>query len=227
MTSRIVIPFRVIQDLSSSALDLAPHERCSRCDAQPAEYYETHLVKFQAGFTRYRTFSRKFSTSKSFQLRLPLCGQCQRMNFTEAPETMRKDDGPLGRLARWRSVGIALGTISAGIAFILLMKFVPLPAPYSQLGYFWLYPVSLSLFFFLMTFGLTALKSRGVIKSLINENYDIQLHRASVTTTMQYEMPGLDDAAVVIEIENDRWAAECASLNKWEYQKTSNLPEKE
>lgn len=215
MTCKIEIPFKTIKPLASGSLDLTNPKRCSRCNLSDAPYFETHILKYRGGIRPKQTFSRKFIHSISFRLRLPLCEKCYQKNFTEAPETMTRDAGPLAVAARYRSAGILSGSLIACVAFILLMKVVPLPATLTGINYLWLYPIALAALILCITYDLNWLKNRQIERELKTNNYDLQLHRAAVSARTQFEKPVDEDVAVVIELENDGWADECADFYGW------------
>jgi hypothetical protein len=218
MTIRINIPFKSIEKIDPPSLDLSNPARCSRCNAQPASSFETHPLKYQGGYLRSHAFSKDFEKSVTFQLRLPLCSDCYQKNFIEAPETMTRDQGPLGSAARLRSAGVIAGSLVACTAFILLMKVIPLPKNLARIEYLWLYLVAISAAILALTYGLSAIKYNHSRQMLKNGNSVIQLHRAAVLAKIQYEKPAADDVAVVIELNNDAWAEECAEFYGWTYQ---------
>lgn len=227
MTTNFYIPVKAIRELPSARLDLLKPARCSRCNDPLAPYFETHNLKYRAGFVRNRTFSRKFQTIISLSLRLPLCEPCYQKNFIEAPETMDKDRNKIARSARWRSFGIGLASIFTGFAFILLMKIVSLPSLISPENDLWLYLIGIAVFIYGFTFGLVEVKNRQLKRSLLADNYDLSLHRATAEAALQAEPPNPEDIAVTIKLENDSWAGECASNYGWEYKLEQPQPEKE
>lgn len=166
-------------------------------------------------------------TDQSFRMRLPLCNDCYKRNFTEAPETTTRDSGELARFARWRTAGLMTGSLIAGVAFILLMNVVPLPGTLAAIEKLWLYPIVLAGVVFAVTFGATKARNRSIENNLVAANYDIKLHRAYVIASTQPEIPTESDFAVFIELDNDGWARECAEHNDWEYRIKENQPEKE
>ncbi len=87
--------------------------------------------------------------------------------------------------------------------------------------------MTISAAIFTLTFGLTALQNRRIKKALQSAKYDIKLHRAFIIATTQPEFSAPKDIAVFIEMDNDRWAKECADQNGWEYRIKENQPEKE
>jgi hypothetical protein len=210
MTSFIQVPVKAIRELTSSQLDLFEPARCSRCNTLPAPYFETHPLKYRAGFMRNRTFSRKFQTVISFRLRLPLCENCYRKNFMEVPETMDRDKTSLGLAARWRSFGIILASLFTGASFILLMNVVNLPTSFAGGKSLWLSLITIAAALYALTFGAVALKNRQLKQQLLADKYDLKLHRAAVEATMQAETPEPDDVAVTVGLENDSWAPDCA-----------------
>lgn len=227
MTSQFFIPVSSISKMQNDTLELTAPARCSRCDTSPAPFYETHSLRYRAGLVRHFTPGRKFASEIPFRVRLPLCPNCYSSNFIEAPETLTHDSGTLGLIARWRSTGILVASLVAGVGFILLMEILPLPLALNSIERLWSYPMTISAAIFTLTFGLTALQNRRIKKALQSAKYDIKLHRAFIIATTQPEFSAPKDIAVFIEMDNDRWAKECADQNGWEYRIKENQPEKE
>ena len=227
MTSRINIPFKAIENLPSGSLDLVNPNRCSRCNSDSAPYFENHFLKYQGGYIRSHAFKKDFHSTVTFQLRLPICENCYQKNFIEAPETMKHDGGPLAGAARLRAAGIVTGSLVACVAFILLMKVIPLPAVLAAITYLWLYPIGLAALILGITYGLSAIKNQQIESMLKMNNFDIQLHRASVIAKVQFEKPMEDDTSVVVELNNDDWALECAKINGWKSSASETQIEKE
>jgi len=227
MTSQFFIPVSSITELHSDTLELASPARCCRCNASPAPFHETHPLRYRAGLSRRLTPGRKFASEIPFRVRLPLCPDCYSKNFVEAPETLTRDSGKLAGFARWRSTGIMIASLVAGVAFILLMDILPLPLALGSIESLWLYPMAGSAALFTVTFGLTTLVNRRVKKTLQSAKYDIKLHRAFIIASTQPEFSAPTDIAVFIEMDNDHWAKECANQYGWEYRIKENQPEKE
>lgn len=227
MTSRIEIPFRAIEDLEPGILDLIAPARCSRCGTQPAQFIETHPLKYQAGFIRSRTMFHKFKVEKSIRLQLPVCERCHQMDFTEAPESMLRGSDSYAVMARRRSAGIISASLIACTAFILLMKVIPLPTAPTWLGSLWIYLAAISVLGLLATNYFVSRENSKIKAQLHKNGYDMKLHRAAVTAKMQYARPAANDPAIVLQLENDSWASECAEKFGWQCTKLENHPEKE
>jgi hypothetical protein len=215
MAEKINIPARVVLENHSATLDLNFPARCSRCNAFPANYYETHQVKYEAGLINNRTFTKKFRTSKKISLRLPLCEACYQANFIENPDSCVKDQNKLGKIAHWHSVCFTTSSLVTGLAFILLMKVIPLPAEFPWLQFLWLMLIGMALLIFAISFGLLQLKNHQLRSSLKELNYDFQLHRAEVFAKMQKDDPQADDVAVTALLQNEDWAQECGDHYGW------------
>lgn len=227
MTSQFFIPVKTISELKSDALELTVPARCSRCNKAPAPFFETHPLRFRAGMSRRNTLRRKFSSDVTFRLRLPLCADCYTRNFIEAPETLTRDGGKLGNMARLRSAGIVTASLIACTAFILLMNVLPMPAPLAAVPNLWLYPMGASALVFMLTLGLTALKNRSLKMALQAVKYDIKLHRAYVIAATLPDTPEPSEIAVFVEMENGGWVKETADNHGWDYRVKENQPEKE
>ena len=219
MSTRILIPVNAILGLKSSSLDLVKPARCSRCDAKPADFFETHPLKYQAGMIRSHQFNKKFATTIRFKLRLPLCADCYQANFLEDPVSLAQDRNPLGKIAHLRSLGLTTGSLFAGIAFILLMQVIPLPAVVASIKYFWLYWVGVAALIFGITLGLAQIKNQDIKTSLSAKNYNFKHLRAITLAKIQIEKSESTNIAVILTLENDIWAKECAYNYGW---KTEN-----
>lgn len=219
MTSRISIPAKTVLDAKLNLLNLNFPGRCSRCDAPDARQRETFVLRYEAGKVPYHQFAKKFRVHKRVRVQLPLCESCYQANFIEAPESCEDDDTALGQFARLRSYGILAGSILGGSAFLFLMKVIPLPASAVWVQYLWLWLAGAALLLFAISFGLTERKNRQLRSQLTQA----RLHRANVFAKMQLEDPLPEDEAIVIEMENEAWAAECAAHHCWTCVKVENL----
>jgi hypothetical protein len=221
VTSRISVPARAVLEAKTDAIDLVSPGRCSRCDAASARQFETFALRYEAGKVRYHQFTQKFRSTKRIRVRLPLCELCYAANFIENPDSCEHDLTDLGRVAHRRSIGILISSVVTGAAFILLMKVIPLPKV-GWLQSLWLMLVGLALVSFAITFGLTERKNRQLRRRLTEAHYDERLHRADVFAKMQLEDPQPEDEAIVIRLENDQWAEECAGHYGWTVEKIKN-----
>ena len=215
MTTILKIPVHFVLENKEETLDLMPGVRCSRCDASPAAYFETHYVKYEAGMVNNRRITKNFRTSARVNLRLPLCESCYQKNFTEDPDSCRNDKNLFARIARWRKLGVNIGSVFAGAAFILLMKVVPLPENIPWLKFLWMILVLIAMIIYAITFGLMELKNRHLLGQLREKKFDFSLKRAEVFAVRQMEDPEPDDVAVTVAVRNDAWAYECAGQYDW------------
>ena len=227
MTTKLLIPAKAITENKCPTLDLGYPARCSRCNAQPAAFLETHPLRYKADLVPNRTIDRKFRTNISFKLRLPLCETCYQVNFIENPDSVVHDQTPLGQFSRARSIGIKVASSVAGIAFILLMKIMPLQSVIAASPNLWLYFIAAALVLFAITFGSTFLKNQSIKSSLTSSDFKVKLHRAVAYETIQIETAQPDDPAVFVTLENDQWAKECAEKNGWELELTHSTLEKD
>lgn len=215
MTTILKIPVHSVLENKSQTLDLMPGTRCSRCDTFPAVFFETHFVKYEAGLVNNRRITKNFRTSARVSLRLPLCESCYQKNFTEDPDTCRNDGNSFARIARWRKLGINFGSVFAGVAFVLLMKVIPLPESVPWLKFLWMILVLIAMGIYAVTFGLVELKNRRLLEQLRAKKFDFSLRRAEVFAVRQMEDPEPDDVAVTVALKNDAWANECAGQHGW------------
>jgi hypothetical protein len=205
--------------------DLASPSRCSRCDAANARQFESHPLKYEAGMIGVRQFTRKYRYNIKIRVRLPLCETCYRANFIENSNTCGLDPNPLGKTAHWMSIGITAGSLVACLSFILLMKVIPLPSTIPWIQSLWSILIGLALLIFVIVFGVTELINRKLRLSLNELGYNAQLHRADIYVKMQLEDPQPEDEAVVINMQNDGWAEECAYNHGWVFEKIESKSE--
>lgn len=225
MTTKISIPAGVVLENKPAILNLVFPDRCSRCDAANAGYSETHSIKYEAGLIRYRQFSKRFRFSVSLRIRLPLCETCYRANFLENPDSCKHDPTSLGKVAHWRSIGITTASLVACLAFVLLMKVIPLPAAIPWIQSLWSALIGLAFVLLAITFGLIEFINRNLRRYLSEHNYNAQLHRADINTSIQFDDPQPDDVAVMIHLQNDLWAEECAYHRGWVFEKIESISE--
>ena len=225
MTTKISIPAGVVLENKPAILNLVFPDRCSRCDAANASYSETHSLKYEAGLIRYRQFSKRFRFSVSLRIRLPLCKTCYQANFLENPDSCKHDPTSLGKAAHWRSIGITAASLVAGLAFILLMKIIPLPVAIPWIQSLWSILIGLALVLLAITFGIIESINKHLRRDLSEQNYNAQLHRADIDAGIQLDDPRPEDVAVTVRLQNDLWAEECACHHGWVYEKIESISE--
>lgn len=218
MTTRIIIPAKAVLEIKSGRLDLVHPSRCSRCDAEKSSQFETHALSYEAGFSRLHTYSKKFRSRIKFNLRLPLCETCYQVNFIENPDSCDHDATRLGKIAHWRSSGIIAASLIACLAFILLMKIIPLPANSLWFQWLWLILMGVALILYGIFFGLTELINQQIRRELGQSGRKASLRRAAVFAKMQMEDPQPQDVAVTTTLQNDAWAEECAAAYGWAFE---------
>jgi hypothetical protein len=225
MTTKISIPAKAVLENRSIMFDLVSPSRCSRCDAANAKQFESHPLKYEAGMIGVRQFTRKYRHNIKLRIRLPLCETCYQANFIEDPNTCSLDPNPLGKAARWMSIGIKAGSVVAGLAFILLMKVIPIPSTIPWIQSLWSILIGLALLIYAIVFGVTELTNRKLRLGLNERGYNARLHRAEIYVKMQLEDPQPEDEAVVINMQNDDWAEECAYNHGWIFEKVNSRSE--
>lgn len=225
MVTKFFIPASLVLENKPDLFDLVFPARCSRCNAASADHFETHSLKYEAGLIQYRQFSKKFRFSTKLRIRLPLCETCYQANFLENPDSCKNDLTPLGKAAYWRSIGITAASLVAGLAFILLMKIIPLPAGIPWIQSLWSILIGLALVFLAITFGIIESINKHLRHNLSEQNYNAQLHRADIAAGIQLDDPQPEDVAVTIRLQNDLWAEECARHRGWAYEKIESISE--
>ena len=224
MPTRILIPAKDILGIKGNSLDLVQPSRCSRCNSVPASQFETHELVYEAGLIRHRQFGKNFRSKVKFCVRLPLCEPCYQANFIENPDSCQHDPTALGKIAYWRSLGLVTGSLITCLAFILLMKVIPLPAAIPWMQSLWLMLIGLALLIYAITLGAVEIKNRQIRQSLNAENAS-KFRRAELFAKMQLEDPRPMDIAVTATLQNDGWAEECATFKGWTFEKIESKTE--
>ena len=219
MTIILKIPAGYVMENKGKPVDLQPRDRCCRCNAEPASQFESHFVKYEAGINPTRQITNKFHIRVRVHLRLPVCESCYQANFIEDADSCKLDENDLGKIAKWRARAINIISVFTGIAFILLMKIIPLPANVMWLQYLWLILVGAALFFYGILFGLMELKNRKLREQLSQSGFDFSSRRAEVFAVKQLENPNPEDVAVTVALKNEPWAEACAGHFGWEFEK--------
>jgi len=102
MSRRVLIPFQAIQSRDSSDWVINQPARCSRCNADPAPYFETHAVTVKIKRIAHRQVGTKYRSESHLLVRLPLCETCYQKSYLSDPDSLRYDDTPLGKEVRQR-----------------------------------------------------------------------------------------------------------------------------
>ena len=78
MAAKIEVPLSSVQEALGGFLVLDHPQRCSRCGAQPAEYYETHKLRLRIGANRPGLYRQPYRVSRVYPLRVRVCEPCYR-----------------------------------------------------------------------------------------------------------------------------------------------------
>lgn len=212
MPLKIVIPARIILEQKDAKLKLDQPRTCSRCGNTPADYIESHRLKLRAGLKHNPLPGKRYKLDHNYTLKLPLCARCYQLNFLEAPETLTGDANTLARLSQMQNLLRTLGGIIAALALLLLTPFVPATNPFAGVKAQWWIPMTAGVGLVLLGLysQVTAqMKLRRQLES--TGELDLTLTRAEVRTPLYAVPEDLNQVALEIKVENERWAQECAA----------------
>ncbi len=221
MPLKIMVPARELMELPQDSLDLETINRCSRCDRAPAEFFESHRLKFNIGHRSTHLLGKKFSFSKKYVLKIRVCESCYQSDFLTHPEALKDDKTPLGSVAKAQSLVWMVGSLLAGAGFLLLTPIVPDVPELQAIKAAWRLPVIAGVLVLLLAW-LYQRKQQGIVLSQLEKNTsNFQPHpRAAIESRIVTSSNHLDEIALRITFENEAWAAETAEYFHW---KTENL----
>ncbi len=104
MSSRLFIPYSALNPPETKELIINQPARCSHCNSEPADFFETHPVTLKAKRIPHRQIGRRYRTEKRLLVRLPLCEACYLNDYLLTPDSYSHDNTPLGmqRPAEWK-----------------------------------------------------------------------------------------------------------------------------
>ena len=211
MPLKIVIPASVILQQKDGILRLEHPVTCSRCGQTPADYFESHRLKLRAGLKHNPLPGRRYKLDHNYILKIPLCARCYQLNFLEAPETHTGDSNSLGRLSQLQNLLRTLGGIIAALALLLLTPFVPATAAFATMKAQWWIPMTAGVGLVLLGLYSQVTAQMKVRRALeATGELDLTLTRAEVRTPLYAAPEDLNQVALEIRVENERWAQECA-----------------
>lgn len=80
---------------------------------QPAEFYETHLLRLRIGAKKPGLYRQSFRINQPYRLRIRICQTCYQADFVTDVENLEHDQTSSGRLARIYARLYTLGAIIA------------------------------------------------------------------------------------------------------------------
>lgn len=216
MAAKIEVPLSSVQEALGGFLVLDHPQRCSRCGAQPAEYYETHKLRLRIGANRPGLYRQTYRVSRVYHLRVRVCETCYRSDFAVYPEEFVKDDTALGKLARLHSQLYTTGTIIACIGLLFMTNLIPADSAIGYIKPFWPYITAPGGLIILGVWLHQRSRQRRILESLENAGIDpAKRPRAEVRTPV---LETEDDPGAIplqIRIMDEEWAAACAARYNW------------
>ena len=220
MAIKIMVPGSAIHNLAEGDLVLNFPPRCSRCGATPANQFETHRLKFRAGYNTTHLYGKKYKVSKNYNLKIRICESCYHANYLSHPETMDRDATALGRSARIHSVLWLIGGMTAGLGLLLLTPLVPQVSFLGTLKSYWHLVTAGGVFVLLVAWLIQKNMQRKVFANLTEAKYDFDhLQRAEARTPILENADSNNGIALEIGLDNEEWGRECAEHAGWHSEK--------
>jgi hypothetical protein len=220
MAVKIMVPASAILENKEKTLVLDTPLRCSRCNRTPADFFESHRLKFRAGYTKTHLLGKKYAASREYTLKLRVCETCYQTDYLTAPETLDRDNTPLGRTAKRHSTAWMLGGLAAAVGFLLLTPIVPDTPALVVIKRLWQIPVVLGVLILLFTWLSQHAQQARVSKALHEAGQILQVvFRAEVRTPILADAQDGSVIALEIKLENELWAEECAGAKHWQAEK--------
>ena len=208
----MLVPLDRVQQALASGLVLDHPQRCSRCDAIPAEYYESHSLRLRIGRKRPGLYRQTYNINHAYNLKIRVCETCYLSDFVTSIEELEKDNTPAGRLARIYARAFTIGGVVAGIGLLLMTNLIPADSSLGGVKLYW--PL------------ITGVGGVIIITAWLHQRYRMRkvmeaLECAGKTITSQpraeVRTPVLDDEndpqAVPLEVslQDEAWLSECAA----------------
>jgi len=215
MASRLYVPYSAL-DPSGGELIVNPPSRCSHCNSEPAEFFETHTVKLKTNRIPRRTVGRKYRNVRQLLVRLPLCQACYLNDFLIEPDSYTHDATPQGSEARRTSLLSSIAGFVAAFSLLLITPFIPAVGVLTFAKSYW---------YILMAAGLVILGVAYVFQQRYRKIVSSELAkirpegskfpRALVWANAVRREPLSTTEMIEIQLENEDWANECARTNHW------------
>ena len=216
MPDIILVPLKDLQPSLGGSFTLDHPQRCSRCGAVPAEFFETHELRLRAGQKRGGYYRPRFELNKPYLLKIRICRDCYESDYLITPETMKRDATPAGRKARGYALLTTIGGTAAALGVLLVTPLVPAVSFLATLKTWWQAIVLLGLLFVFAAWFIQRQQQKHLQAELTAHGVTpAGRARAEVRTPI---LPANPDAAAIpleINIADPEWAKECADQHHW------------
>lgn len=216
MSSRLFIPYSALTPPETKELIINQPARCSHCNNEPADFFETHQVTLKAKRIPHRQIGRRYRIEKRLLVRLPLCEACYLNDYLLTPDSYAHDATPLGATARRNGRLADVAGLLAALSIILITPFVPAVGFLSTIKTYWYLLLILGLVMLGIIWVMQKMSQRQVRKSLaLVRPGGSNFPRAQVWTN---SIEGdFEPSSIILEVnlENINWADDCSHLNAW------------
>ena len=227
MAVKISVPLESVLPALNGKLTLDYPQRCSRCGAQEANFYETHLLRLRIGAKKPGLYRQSFRINQPYRLRIRICQTCYQADFVTDAETMEHDQTSLGKLARIYARLYTIGAIIACGGLLLMTNIIPATGAAGAIKPAWPYLVAVGGAIVLGVWLHQRNRQRQLLARLNKSGVELARRpRAEVRTPILAEEN--DPLAIPLEIrmQDEQWAGECAIYYHWEYEPDSTTPPK-
>jgi len=212
----MLIPLKDLQPSLGGSLVLGYPQRCSRCGAAPAEYFETHELRLRAGQKRGGYYRPRYELNKPYHLLIRICRDCYESDYLITPETMKRDATPIGRKARTYALLTTIGGTAAALGVLLLTPLVPAVSFLATLKAWWQAIVLLGLLFIFAAWFIQRQQQKRLQAELSAHGVTPEDRtRADVRTPILRANPDEEAIPLEINITDPAWAKECADQHHW------------
>lgn len=216
MPDIILVPLKDLPPSPGGSLVLDHPQRCSRCGAATAEFFETHELRLRAGQKRGGYYRPRFELNKPYQLKISVCRDCYESDYLITPETMKRDATPIGRKARTYALLTTIGGTAAALGVLLLTPLVPAVSFLATLKAWWQAIVLLGLLFIFAAWFIQRQQQKRLQAELSAHGVTPEDRtRADVRTPILRANPDEEAIPLEINITDPAWAKECADQHHW------------
>lgn len=216
MSIKVMVPASDIIALKNHTLLLDTPQRCSRCNLVPANYYETHRLKFRVGYRNTHLYGKKYKIADNYLLKIRVCETCYQTDYLTHPEMLDRDTTVQGRIAKFHSIAWTLGGMLAAVGFLLLTPIIPETPAFQPIKSLWQVPVILGVLTLFLTWLSQRKQQNRVLHELENSGTDFQSRqRVEVRTPILVDDKDLSVIALEIKLDNAAWAEETAKYYHW------------
>lgn len=217
MPLKIKVPLNRVQQVLTSDLVLDRPQRCSRCSAEPAEFYETHRLKLRVGRKRPGLYRQTYRVNQPYHLKIRVCETCYRADFVTSIEEQEKDNTATGRLARLYNRVYTIGGVVASAGLLLMTDFIRSESALGVVKAYWPYIVGVGGLIIIATWLHQRYRMRRIVEDLETAGITLASRpRAQVRTPVLDDESDPQSIPLEINIQNENWAAECAAYYHFE-----------